>query len=311
MEASAKNSEQDGAEKLPFKKRLKAWWDGYEFFDNNSKAVPFDLNEEEEEEPDLLSWGARRQLALATLFGPSMSRCIPESARVRITRPMGVNKKMSVTEIGSGLGGFSRWVAEDYEAYVTSYEPNEDLLDACNEMLKMAGMFRFVKTLHCDYEDFQPKDRSADAAFASEAFLTVEDKETLFRRIKNMMKPEGQFMMSDYMIDGVDSNNPDLQKWMQKEPIQPHILDVQKTREFLTRAGFEVSIAEDTTNDHKAAVLKAFADYADKTSRSDADEKLHAWVLKEGELWTNRVQAMEAGVLKVYRIYARVPLEIE
>lgn len=309
MEASAKSSGNGDSEKQPFKKRLKAWWDGYEFFDNSKPTIEIEP-EEEEEPPNLLSWGERRRHALATLFGPDMDRCIPEAARIRMTRPMGVNKKMSIAEIGTGLGGFSRWIADEYEAYVTGYEANQEMVDASNEMIKMAGISRFIKINHCDYEDFQPKERSADAAFASEALYCVKNKEQMFRRIRAMMRPEGQFMMSDYMTDGIAPDDPDLLKWIEGEPVTPHVLDMAKTREYLTKAGFEVSIAEDTTNEHKLAVLKAFSDYADSNMDADPDNLLHAWVLKEGEMWTNRVQAMEKGVLKVYRIYARIPSEI-
>lgn len=309
MEASAKSSGNGDSEKQTFKKRLKAWWRGYEFFDDS--APPIEVGPlEEEEPPDLLNWGARRRLALATLFGPDMDRCMPEAARIRMTRPMGLNNKMSIAEIGSGLGGFSRWIVDEYEAYVTGYEANQEMAEASNEKVKMAGVARFIKISHCDYDDFQPKERSVDAAFAAEALYCVEDKELMFRRIRSMMRPEGQFMMSDYMTDGVAPDNPDLVKWIESEPIRPHILDVAKTREYLTKAGFEVSIAEDTTKEYKMSVLKAFSDYADSNAGADPDDVLHAWVLKEGELWTSRIQAMEKGVLKVYRLYARIPSEI-
>lgn len=309
MEASAKNSGNGEAIKQSFKNRLKAWWNGYEFLNNSEPSV--DAGPViDEEPPDLLSWSIRRRQAVTTLFGPHMDRCIPEAARVRMTRPMGLNKKMSIVEIGTGLGGFSQWIADEYEAYVTGYEANEKMFNISNEVIKMAGLGRFIKIEHADYEDFQPKERSADAVIASEALFCVENKEKMFHRIRAMMRPEGQFMMSDYMTDKIEPDNPDLVKWQASEPVRPHLLDVVKTREYLTKAGFEVSIAEDTTKEYKAAVLKAFSDYAVASAGADPDDILHAWVLKEGEMWTNRVRAMEKGVLKVFRLYARVPTEI-
>ncbi len=125
-----------------------------------------------------------------------------------------------------------------------------------------------------------------------------------------MMKPEGQLMLSDYMLDGGSLDDPALIKWMEAEPVTPVPVDVQQVRQMLTNAGFEVSIAEDTTEEYKTNVLKAFTDYAAQTSRGAQSGHLHDWVLKEGELWTARVKAMEAGVLKVFRIYARVPRQI-
>ena len=75
-------------------------------------------------------------------------------------------------------------------------------------------------------------------------------------------------------------------------------------------AGFEVSIAENITTEYKANVLRAFSDYAKRTSNGEKSGHLHEWILKEGELWMRRIKVMEAGHLKVFRIYARKPVEI-
>ncbi|MFT6556506.1 methyltransferase domain-containing protein [Sneathiella sp.] len=297
--------------KLPFSKKLKLWWEGYELkpvvktIEVEDEAPP-----ENEGPPTVKGWAVSRQRSVVTLFGDGMTRCIPDAVKTRLTTPMGLNKTMSVAEIGSGLGGFSHWVVDQHEAYVDAYESDPELYEASREMTKMAGLTRYIKYIHCDFEDFQPKLKSANVAYSSEALFCVKNKQDCFNQIHAMMKPEGQFMMSDYMLDGASLDDPALKEWMANEPIPPQLIDVQQIRKMLTTAGFEVSIAEDTTDEYKANVLKAFSDYAQQTSRGAKSGHLHDWVLKEGELWTSRVKAMEAGVLKVFRIYARVPREI-
>ena len=312
MNAEAGSVKDDKEAKSPLKERLKLWWEGYELQEKRPTVVTTaeDLPVVDDGPPTVQGWSISRQRSVVTLFGDGMIRCIPDVTKTKLTNPLGINKTLSVVELGSGLGGFSHWLVDKFESYVDGYEESEELVEAATNQAKMAGLSRFVKYKHADFENFEPKLKSANVAYASEALFCVENKLDCFRRIKGMMKPEGQFMMSDYMLDGKTMGDPVVQKWAAEEPKQPHLLDVQEIRALLTKAGFEVSIAEDTTAEYKANVLKAFAEYAMRTGTGEQSGHLHEWVLREGELWTARVQAMEADALKVFRIYARAPSEI-
>jgi ubiquinone/menaquinone biosynthesis C-methylase UbiE len=313
MSEGMDNPEMDG--KPSIKRRLKAWWDGYELEAQKRAAKEAEQKEEEappvdEGPPTVKGWSISRQKSVVTLFGPGMTRCIPDEAKAKLTKPLGINKKLSVAELGSGLGGFSHWVASEYEAYVTGYEQDLMLQDAATEMTKMAGLNRQINFIHCDFENFAPKERTADIVYASESLFAVKNKLDCFKAIHRMLRPSGQFMMSDYMLEGLAPNAPELKDWMAVEPLMPYLMDAQAARKLLTDAGFEVSIAENTTPDYKVNVLRAFADYAKRTSNGEQSGHLHDWILKEGELWMRRIKMMEAGHLKVFRIYARKPNEI-
>lgn len=312
MSADAGREKETADEKLPMRARLKLWWEGYELQEKRELVVTVaeDLPVFDDGPPTVHGWSISRQRSVVTLFGDGMTRCIPDTAKKKLTNPLGINKTMSVVELGSGLGGFATWVVDQFETYVDCYEEDEDLVEASTNLIKMAGLTRSVKVKKANFENFEPKLKSANVAYTSEALFCVKNKLDCFRRIQGMMKPEGQFMMSDYMLDGKTMDDPDIQKWAAAEPIKPYLLDVQEIRKLLTTAGFEVSIAENTTAEYKANILKAFAEYAQRTSSGEKSGHLHDWVLKEGELWTARVQAMETGALKVFRIYARVPAQI-
>jgi cyclopropane fatty-acyl-phospholipid synthase-like methyltransferase len=312
---SAESDSPDIDEKQSFKRRLKAWWNGYELDSDGQDADGSDMSEREkiilnDGPPTVKGWSLARQQSVVTLFGEGMTRCIPDDVKSNLTQPLGINKKLSVAELGSGLGGFARWVSEEYNAYVTGYEPDQILQDAAIEMTKMAGRARKVNFFHCDFEDFNPKPRSADVVFTSEALFPVQNKAGCFAAIYKLLKPSGQFMMSDYMLEGTAPDAPELNSWREEEPIGANPIDVQETRKLLNAAGFEVSIAENITPEYKANVLRAFADYATRTRNGEKSGHLHEWILKEGEMWMRRIKLMEAGHLKVFRIYARKPYEI-
>ncbi|MAL78168.1 MAG: hypothetical protein CMN55_03500 [Sneathiella sp.] len=304
----------DGDAKPPLKARLRAWWDGYELAvepeGDTGEPAPSAAPPRDDGPPTVKGWSLSRQQSVVTLFGEGMVRCIPDDAKSRLTKPLGINKKLSVAELGAGLGGFARWVAHEYDAYVTGYEPDAVLMEAGAEMTKMAGQARHVSFLPCDFEKFTPKPRSADIVYASEALFHVRHKPETFRAIYDMLRPSGQFMMSDYMLEGKVKDATALKDWQQAEPLPPHLMEVQEARKLLTAIGFEVSIAENITAEYKANVMRAFADYATRTGNGEKSGHLHDWILKEGELWLNRTRMMDAGILQVFRIYARKPVEI-
>lgn len=296
------------------KNRIKAWWNGDELEEAKPQLV---LEEEERQQVEedgpatVKGWSVSRQKSVVTLFGEGMTRCIPDEMKAKITQPMGINKTMSVSELGGNLAGFSRWVAETYETYVTNYDEDQALIDAANEMTKMAGLQRNIQSVLCDLDDFKPKKKSANVVYSSEALFHVKDKKKCFKAIHDMLRAEGQFMMSDFMLDGMGGEAPELDSWKQGEPLTPHLLDVQQTRTMMTEVGFDVSIAEDITDAYRSNVQRAFADYAKRTADGEKSGHLHDWILKEGELWMGRIKLMEAGHLKVFRIYARVPVQIK
>ncbi len=302
--------------KPTFKSRLKAWWNGYEIEAQDSTVEPATEEAEraavaEDGPPTVKGWSISRQRSVVTLFGEGMTRCIPDDTKMKLTKPLGINRKLSVAELGAGLGGFAHWVSNEYDAYVTGYDQDQILQDAAIEMTTMAGLNRKINFFHCDFENFGPKPRSADVVYASEALFPVKNKAQCFAAIYNMLKPNGQFMMSDYMLEDAGEETAGVKDWMAAEPLTPHLIDVQKTRKLLTDAGFEVSIAENVTLEYKSNVLRAFADYATRTSNGEKSGHLHEWILKEGELWMRRIKMIDAGYLRVFRIYARKGAEIK
>ncbi|MEX0583358.1 MAG: methyltransferase domain-containing protein [Sneathiella sp.] len=311
---NAKIDEPETGGKPSFKSRLKAWWDGYDLEPTETSVEAIEEAERaavaEDGPPTVKGWSISRQRSVVTLFGEGMTRCIPDDAKSKLTKPLGINNKLSVAELGSGLGGFAHWVSKEYDAYVTGYDQDQILQDAAIEMTTMAGLNRKINFFHCDFEDFNPKQRSVDVVYASEALFPVKNKAQCFAAVHRMLRPSGQFMMSDYMLEDAEGDVPGLKDWIAAEPLTPHLIDVQETRKLLTAAGFEVSIAENVTPEYKANVLRAFADYATRTSNGEKSGHLHDWILKEGEMWMRRIKMIESGHLKVFRVYARKPVEI-
>lgn len=313
MNRGAESQEAEVAMKPTLKSRLMAWWEGYDVDSAKAETAPDEKQQQQTKDdgpPTVKGWSVSRQRSVITLFGPGMTRCIPDETKNKMISPLGLDKTMSVSELGGTLGGFARWVSGKHKSYVTIYEEDAELIAAAKEMTKADDLHKKIKSVHCDLNDFQPKERSANVVYSSEALFHVKDKQKCFETIHKMLLPDGQFMMSDFMLDGMGGDAPELDDWKTEEPLKPYLMDVQATRKLMTDVGFEVSIAEDATDEYRTNVQRAFANYAQRTADGEKSGHLHEWILKEGELWMRRIKMMEAGHLKVFRIYARVPKEI-
>jgi cyclopropane fatty-acyl-phospholipid synthase-like methyltransferase len=287
--------------------RLRAWWDGYEFVAQPPQEIVEDAEQSEPSlAPTVIGWPPPRLEVVQSLFGEGMIAPAEPGTMIQMIHPLGLNEKMTVVELGAGLGGLARVVATETGAYVTGFEADETLANTGMELSVKHGLARkaAIKQSPATVLDVRPK--SVDAILAKEAFLTVEDKATLFGAIRKALKPGGQLMVSDLMLAG-DKPGPAIEAWVAKEPQRPYLLPRIAFRTALEELGLQVSIVEDVTTEYRAAAVAAFANLAEKMTAGEISERLCPWVICEGELWAGRLAVLASGEVKMIRLYARVP----
>ena len=293
--------------KPTFRERFHAWWEGYDLPASAEAAVDdAPPAEDNRPRPTIHERPQPRLDLVQALFGEGMVSPGRPDDLLRMVKPLGLDEKMTVVEIGAGLGGFARLVAEHTGAYVTAFEPIRELLAAGNELSAKHGQARKVRILPAPPTHFEARPKSVDALIGKEALLTIADKAELFSAVRKALKPGGQVTMTDYMLVG-DANSEDYQSWLAYEPVTPHLLTPALTRARLEELGLEVRVLEDLTDEYRAAALGAFGEYAEKIRGEAPDEYKSAWALSEGELWSRRLSILQSGVVKLYRLYARLP----
>jgi len=309
-DASAENSgsASGGPHKPSFRERFHAWWEGYELAAAPETVEPVETRRSGEKgpPPTVREWPKERLELVQSIFGEGMVGPGRAEDLLRMIKPLGLDEKMTVLEIGAGLGGFARLVTEDTGAYVTAFEPVPALVAAGNEISTRHGKGRKARILPAPKGHFEARQKSVDAIIGKEALFAITDKAELFSAVRKALKPGGQVTMTDYMLVG-DPNSDEYQAWLASEPFTPDLLTPAVTRSRLEELGLEVRVLEDLTDEYRAAALSAFADYAEKIRNEAPDEYKSAWALSEGELWSRRLAILQSGVVKLYRLYARLP----
>lgn len=296
--------------KLSLRTRFNAWWEGYE-----AKAdAPDTTAEDAAPRPAAPAqgmnrhgkplWSATRVEVAETLWGKGFTRPGGEEHALHLARPLGLNPAMSVLDIGAGLGGLCRAVADKFGCWVDGLEASPVLAKLAMERSAAADMAKKAPVRLFNPEQFTYEKR-VDAAFCLETLFTIADKEQFFNGLEAQLKPRGQALLTDYVIDP-KAKLPALEDWAGGEPQEPHLWTARDASEAFTQRNLDLRIAEDVTDAHRTLILAGLNAFTQHLVSCSLDRDTKANVLNEIELWARRVKAFSQG-LRLYRFHAIKP----
>jgi len=294
--------------RIPFRLRLKAWWEGYELQvhdkDRARRSRAAGAGDAAEETVAFERWDEAHREVLQGVWGEGYVLPGGVEQTLQLVKPFGLNPAMSLLHLGAGLGGPSRLVVKKFGVWVTGMERESALAKAGMVLSTKAGLEKKAPIVPYDPEHFEGKAKTFDCVFAQEAFFDVEDKPRLFDMLDQMLKDNGQIVFTDYVLAKPKASSPILQQWSLGEPRTPHPWTVEEYTRALTEKRLDIRITEDITANFQKTVTLAWADFMARNRGGMSDKRLAAALVEEVELWTRRVQALESGDLRVCRIYA-------
>ncbi len=323
----AEESDESGETNLSFRVRFLAWWQG-----KNAEDVAAELGSEdeslketlakkplagvaslefkaEEAAPELTdkNWPAERIKIVETIWGPGFIDPGDSEHVLKLVRPFGMNSSMNVLDLGAGLGGPARAIAEDSKAWLTGMEGSDALAAAGMERSVNAGMSKKAPVNHTDFETIELRPNFFDRVFSKEALFTVADKERLFKMVFTALKDEGQFVFTDYMVRERGAESQAVKDWIAHEPVQPHLWSPDRTEAYLKRLTFDIRVVEDITKGARRRIFEGWQKFIDTHEPGSIPDELVPSLVDEAEHWARRVAALDNGNIRVYRIYALKP----
>jgi cyclopropane fatty-acyl-phospholipid synthase-like methyltransferase len=302
----------DRSRSVPMRLRLVAWWEGYDVDSWLDQMVGRGDDESDalapkEKDPNAKRplWSASRIEVVEMIWGKGFATPGGQDHIPHLVKPLGLNPAMSVLDLGAGLGGAARLMVEEYGTWVTGLESDKVLSDAGMDRSILSGMSKQAPIGSFDPETFELSKRF-DCIFSKECFYHIRDKHRLMLMILKGLKPRGQLLFTDYVIDPDAADETALQAWRQSEPVAPSPWTTLDYQQVFAELGMDVRITEDITALHKGLILDAWAQFADILKEKKADRNTLAEMFREAELWARRVAAFDRG-LRVYRFYALKP----
>jgi ubiquinone/menaquinone biosynthesis C-methylase UbiE len=181
-------------------------------------------------------------------------------ATLELAEQMKLDTGSEVLDIGSGLGGPARTVAETYGCRVTGIDLTQAFCDAAAAMSEWAGLGNQTSFKQGDATNLPFADRRYDAAMTIHVAMNISAKDKMYTEARRVVKPGGIFAVYDVVKgEGGDVLYP--VPWA-REPSISHLATPEQMKSLLSGAGFKLLDIKDSTEESQTFFEKMTAKIA-------------------------------------------------
>ena len=207
----------------------------------------------------------------------------------------------TVLDVGSGIGGPSRFLATRSGCHVTGVDLTAEYCDTANTLAKRVGLEDRVRYQQGDALDLPFTDASFDVAWTQHISMNIPDKQRFFDEMFRVVKPGGRVAI----YDPIAGNGEPLRfpvPWSRDGDIS-FLINTEQTQARLAEAGFAIVEWHD--------VSQRSLDWFQAQAASGAPPSPLNLVLLLGAEWStmaaNMVRNIAEGRLAVVQVIARRP----
>ena len=169
------------------------------------------------------------------------------AATLEIAEALGVGEQSHVLDLGSGLGGPARTIAEVRGCTVTGVDLTPEFCEVATALSEWTGLADRTRFLAGDATATGLPDRSMDAAMTVHVAINIADKEALYAEALRLLRPGGRFVVYDVLQgEGGDVQYP--VPWA-NDPSTSFLATPADMRALLPAAGFEIESEVDSSDE--------------------------------------------------------------
>ncbi len=204
-----------------------------------------------------------------------------------------LSQKDHILDVGCGLGGAARYVANKYNNRVTGIDLKEEYIETGNALCAWVNLDKHV-SLHQGSALSMPfQDEAFDGAFMLHVAMNIEDKAQLFNEVYRVLRPGASFGIYDVMrIKDGELSYP--VPWA-TEKSTSNLATPDQYKQDLINAGFEVS----AENNRREFALDFFKQLRNKTEANGGPPPLGLHTLMQ-ESTSVKIQNMIGNITKDY-----------
>jgi ubiquinone/menaquinone biosynthesis C-methylase UbiE len=168
-------------------------------------------------------------------------------ATLELVQALNLDVSSRVLDIGSGLGGPARTLAESFGCHVTGIDLTQAFCDAATTLSRWVGLSGRVDFRQGDATSLPFGDAVFDAAMTIHVAMNIAAKDRMYAEARRVLKPGGRFVAYDVLQgEGGDVLYP--VPWA-REPSISHLATPETMPILLTDAGFRILGVEDSTEE--------------------------------------------------------------
>jgi SAM-dependent methyltransferase len=238
------------------------------------------------------------------LYGPGY--IVPGDANyvLELVKSFHLGPSMTMLDLAAGLGGPARTIAQAFDTYVSGFERDEELARRATEETAARGLSRHVQISAYDPETYELRAGFYDHALAREATYHVVQKERFLRVLNQSMKPFGQFILTDFVLDRTVGDRPELAAWEAVQRHKPQLWTAAQYTDCLKSLGFDVRISNDVTAEYRRLTLLSWKAFVEEGELRQLRSNQALPVIDEVERSIKTMAALESGALKFHYFVA-------
>jgi SAM-dependent methyltransferase len=167
-------------------------------------------------------------------------------ATIDVGGRMQLHRDSRVLDVGSGLGGPARTLAETYGCHVTGIDLTPEFCDAAAVLSAWVGLEDRVGFRQGDATDMPFADDAFDAAMTIHVAMNIPKKDAVYAEVRRVLKPGGRFVVYDVLKEG--GGEIALPVPWARTPSINHLVTLEDMRFLLTGAGFTIVEIEDRSD---------------------------------------------------------------
>lgn len=171
-------------------------------------------------------------------------------ATQELARQIRIDETMQVLDVGSGLGGASRYLALEFGCRVTGLDLTEEYCRVATMLARRLGLDTLVSYRHGNALSMPFEDASFDVLWTQHAAMNIPDKAGLYREMWRVLKPGGVLALYDILAGAGGAVHFPV-PWA-REPSISFLIPPRQLRDTLEGIGFEVLSWRDTTEEGRS-----------------------------------------------------------
>jgi ubiquinone/menaquinone biosynthesis C-methylase UbiE len=168
-------------------------------------------------------------------------------ATLELAARMNLKASSYVLDIGSGLGGPARTLAETYGCRVTGIDLTQAFCDVAATMSDWVGLGQRVDFRQGDATSLPFADKQFDAAMTIHVAMNIAAKDKMYAQARRVIKPGGIFAVYD-VLQGEGGEVLYPVPWA-REPSISHLVTPDAMKSLLTGGGFTLLDVQDSTEE--------------------------------------------------------------
>jgi ubiquinone/menaquinone biosynthesis C-methylase UbiE len=226
-------------------------------------------------------------------------------ATVEFGSQMGLGRGSYVLDVGCGVGGPARYFAQALGWRVAGVDLTREFVEVATALSKRAGMDGSVSFHQASAVATPFEDRTFDGAYTIHVGMNIEDKASLFREVRRVLKPGGTFGIFDIMREEAGLLTFPL-PWARTKDTS-FVESAETYREFLRGAGFQV----EKERNRRAFAVEYFQKVQARAAANGGKPPALGLHLLVGQEWPQRIQDFIAdlgrGLVAPVEMICRVP----